>query len=74
MFDQAGCGGCHTLAAAHSTGTAGKKLDGASLDAATVERFVRGGASGMPSFKDQLSDAEIRQVSDFVARSSRPAR
>lgn len=73
-FDHAGCGGCHMLEAAHSTGTAGKKLDGASLDAATVGRFVRSGASGMPPFKDQLSDAEIQQVSDFVARSSRPAK
>lgn len=69
-FDDAGCGSCHTLAAAHATGTAGPKLDGRSVDQATVERFVRDGASGMPSFKDQLSDVQIRQVAEFVAQSS----
>ena len=70
VFDQAGCGSCHTLAAAHSSGTAGPKLDGLSLDPATVARFVRDGTSGMPPFKDQLSDKQIQQVADFVARSS----
>jgi mono/diheme cytochrome c family protein len=70
VFDQASCGSCHTLAAAHSSGTAGPKLDGRSLDPAAVERIVRNGASGMPPFKDQLSDKQIQQVTDFVARSS----
>jgi mono/diheme cytochrome c family protein len=69
-YDNASCGSCHTLAAAHSTGTAGTKLDGLGLDAATVERTVRKGAPGMPSFTDQLSDEQIRQLADFVARSS----
>jgi mono/diheme cytochrome c family protein len=69
-FDDASCGSCHTLAAAHATGTAGPKLDGRPLDRATVERFVRNGASGMPSFKGQLSDAQIQQVAEFVAQSS----
>lgn len=71
VFDQASCGSCHTLAAAHSTGTAGPKLDGLGLAPATVARFVHDGASGMPPFKDQLSDTQIQQVADFVARSSR---
>jgi cytochrome c6 len=72
-FDDAGCGICHTLAAAHATGTAGPNLDGRSLDRATVERFVRNGKSGMPSFKDQLSDTQIQQVAEFVAQSSSSA-
>lgn len=70
-FDQANCGSCHTLAAAHSTGKVGKKLDGLSLDAATVEHWVRTGGGGMPVFTDQLSDTQIQQVSQFVAESSR---
>jgi mono/diheme cytochrome c family protein len=70
VFDDASCGSCHTLAEAKASGTAGPKLDGRSLDAATVARFVRDGGSGMPPFKDQLSDAEIQQVSDYVARAS----
>jgi len=70
VFDQASCGSCHTLAAAKASGTAGPRLDGRSFDAATVARFVRDGGSGMPPFKDQLSDTGIRQVSNFVARAS----
>jgi sulfite dehydrogenase len=70
VFDNATCASCHTLAAANASGTAGPKLDGRSLDAATVERFVRDGGSGMPPFKDQLSDTEIQQVADYVAKAS----
>lgn len=71
VFDQANCGSCHTLAAAHSKGTVGKKLDGLSLDAATVEHWIRTGGGGMPVFTDQLPDTQIQQVAEFVARSSR---
>jgi mono/diheme cytochrome c family protein len=74
VFDDAGCGSCHTLAAAHASGTAGPRLDGAQLDAARVERVVRDGASGMPPFKDQLGSKQIHQVADFVARSSQRQR
>ena len=70
VFDQANCATCHTLAAAHSTGTVGKKLDGLGLDVATVEHWVRTGGGGMPTFKDQLTDAQIQQVAEFVSRSS----
>ncbi len=69
-FDQAGCGSCHTLAAAHATGKVGKKLDGLRLDAATVEHWVRTGGGGMPTFTGQLSDEQISQVAQFVAQSS----
>jgi mono/diheme cytochrome c family protein len=69
-FDQAGCGSCHTLAAAHATGKVGKKLDGLRLDAATVEHWVRTGGGGMPTFTGQLSDEQITQVAQFVAQSS----
>jgi mono/diheme cytochrome c family protein len=69
-FDSANCGSCHTLAAAHSSGTAGPKLDGAKLTAARVADVVRHGATGMPSFADQLSSSQIQQVADFVARAA----
>ncbi len=65
------CSTCHTLAAAHATGTVGPNLDHRGFDAAAVESKVRGGAAGMPAFSDQLSDTQITQVSQFVARSSR---
>jgi cytochrome c551 len=71
VFADANCGSCHTLAAAHTSGTAGKKLDHAALDVATVERWVRSGGSGMPAFQDQLSATQIQQVAQFVANASR---
>jgi mono/diheme cytochrome c family protein len=71
VFDNATCGSCHTLAAASSHGTAGPKLTGRKLDAATVEHWVRTGGNGMPDFGDQLSAEQIRQVAQFVAQASK---
>jgi cytochrome c553 len=70
VFDDAGCGTCHTLAAADASGKTGPNLDEVRPTAERVERQVRNGGNGMPSFDDQLSDEEIRQVSDFVATSA----
>jgi mono/diheme cytochrome c family protein len=64
------CATCHTLAAAHATGTVGPNLDHRRYDVATVESKVKGGATGMPAFGDQLSDTQIKQVSQFVTKSS----
>ncbi len=64
------CATCHTLAAAHATGTVGPNLDHRRFDAGTVESTVKVGATGMPAFSDQLSDTQIKQVSQFVAQSS----
>jgi mono/diheme cytochrome c family protein len=67
VFAKAGCGSCHTLADAGSSGNVGPNLDEAkpSYDKA-VER-VTGGAGVMPSFKDQLSEKEIQDVAAYVS-------
>ncbi len=61
------CASCHTLAAAGASGTIGPNLDDAkpTLDLA-VDR-VTNGQGVMPSFKDQLSEAQIQAVAKFVA-------
>ena len=64
------CGGCHTLGAAGTTGSIGPNLDDLKPDAATVERQVRNGGGGMPAFEGQLSDAEIKAVSAYVAETA----
>ncbi len=64
------CATCHTLSAAHATGTVGPSLDHKSFTAASVEEKVRHGAAGMPAFSDQLSGTEITQVSQYVANAS----
>ena len=70
VFASAGCGGCHTLAAAGSSGAVGPNLDDLQPDAATVEAAVRNGRGAMPSFEDQLSEEEITAVATYVAESA----
>ena len=63
----AGCASCHTLADAGATGTIGPNLDATqpSFDLA-VDR-VTNGLGGMPSFADQLSEQQIRDVAAYVS-------
>jgi mono/diheme cytochrome c family protein len=66
IFASAGCGGCHTLAAAGSDGTVGPNLDDAKPSLELAIDRVTNGQGGMPSFKGQLSEAQIRAVAEFV--------
>jgi mono/diheme cytochrome c family protein len=70
IFKQAGCAGCHTLRAAQSTGTTGPNLDQLKPSADVVERQVRNGGGGMPSFTGRLSDQQIKAVAQYVSRSA----
>jgi mono/diheme cytochrome c family protein len=70
VFADAGCGNCHTLAAAGASGTTAPNLDERQPDRDRVEEQVREGGGGMPSFEGQLSDEEIEAVSDYVAENA----
>jgi mono/diheme cytochrome c family protein len=70
VFADAGCGDCHTLAAAGASGKVGPNLDELRPNQKRVEQQVRNGGNGMPSFADKLSAEEIRQVAAFVATSA----
>jgi mono/diheme cytochrome c family protein len=67
VFASAGCGNCHTLKAAGSTGTVGPNLDDAHPSRALVVNRVTNGKGGMPSFKGQLTTAQIQAVAQFVS-------
>jgi mono/diheme cytochrome c family protein len=67
IFASAGCGGCHTLAAAGSSGTVGPNLDEAKPSQELAVDRVTNGQGGMPSFKGQLSEEQIQAVAEFVA-------
>jgi cbb3-type cytochrome c oxidase subunit III len=67
IFASAGCTGCHTLADAGSTGTVGPNLDQAKPSKELVVDRVTNGQGGMPSFKGQLSEAQIQAVADYVS-------
>ena len=70
VFASAGCGGCHTLEAAGSSGSIGPNLDESQPDTElTVER-VTNGAGAMPSFKDQLSEQQIADVAAYVVENT----
>ena len=60
VFASAGCGGCHTLKAAGSTGNVGPNLDQLKPSEATVAHQVEVGGGAMPPFKGQLSAARSR--------------
>jgi len=67
VFSSASCGGCHTLAAAHSTGTVGPNLDQLKPMFPIVVRQVTNGGVKMPAFKDRLSKKQIDAVAKYVA-------
>jgi len=67
VFAKAGCGSCHTLKAAGSSGNVGPNLDQLKPPKATVAHQVEVGGGAMPAFKGQLSAAEIDAVADFVS-------
>jgi mono/diheme cytochrome c family protein len=62
------CGGCHTLAAAGTTGTVGPNLDDLQPDQATVQAAIQDGPGAMPA--NLLTGAQARQVAAFVAASA----
>jgi cbb3-type cytochrome c oxidase subunit III len=63
----ANCGSCHTLADAGTSGNIGPNLDDAQPPAELVVERVTNGKGVMPSFRDQLSEEEIRAVADYVS-------
>ncbi len=64
------CATCHTLAAAGSNGKVGPNLDSIAPDEARVKAIVVNGRGGMPAFADVLTEAQIDEVSAYVADSA----
>jgi mono/diheme cytochrome c family protein len=70
VFASAGCGGCHTLKAAGSSGTVGPNLDTLKPPFDRIVTQVENGGGGMPPFKGMLSQKQIDDVSAFVYAST----
>ncbi len=80
LFDSLGCGDCHTLAAADSSGTIGPNLD--EVLAGESRSFIResitdpnaeiapGYTGIMPSFADDLSPEELESLVTFLEQST----
>jgi mono/diheme cytochrome c family protein len=70
LFNEAGCAGCHSLTAAGARARVGPDLDALKPTFEQVASQVREGGSGMPAFAGELTDAEIAEISSFVADSA----
>lgn len=70
VFASAGCASCHTLAAAKAHGTVGPNLDQAKPPLSKVVLRVTKGQGAMPSFKGQLTDKQIADVTAYVVKAS----
>ena len=64
------CAACHTLSKAGTSGKVGPNLDELSLEPADVEEQIRKGGGGMPPFENQLSDAEIKALVQYLTGSN----
>jgi mono/diheme cytochrome c family protein len=62
-----GCGSCHTLADAGTSGSVGPNLDESQPSFELAEDRVRNGAGAMPPFEGQLSDQQIVDVATYVS-------
>jgi mono/diheme cytochrome c family protein len=67
IFKGAGCGGCHTLAAAGASGTTGPNLDQLKPAFPIIVTQVTNGGAVMPPFKGKLTPAQIQAVAKYVA-------
>lgn len=72
IFTEAGCGGCHALAAAGTAGTVGPNLDELLPNEARVNAAVTNGIGAMPAFGGQMSEADIAALSAYVSRAAGP--
>jgi cytochrome c6 len=70
VYASAGCGSCHTLLAAKSTGTVGPNLDTLKPDYRAVTAQVTNGGAQMPSFKSTLKTQQIADVAAYVVDST----
>lgn len=70
VFAEAGCGACHVLADAGTTGTIGPSLDERKPSFELAVQRVTNGMGVMPSFKDQLTEQQIRDVAAYVSQAA----
>jgi mono/diheme cytochrome c family protein len=70
VWVSSGCGGCHTLAAAASTGTLGPNLDDSKPTSSVVILQVTNGGSPMPAFGNQLTPQQIADLAAYVVAST----
>ena len=71
LLFESNCGSCHVLADAGTSGTIGPNLDQAKPTLQKAITQITNGGGGMPPFKGQLSQAQIRALAQYVVESTR---
>ena len=66
----AGCGGCHTLADAGTSGTVGPNLDQSPASEELVVDRVTNGRGAMPPFQGTLTEQQIADVAAYVSQAA----
>jgi mono/diheme cytochrome c family protein len=67
---EANCGSCHVLADAETSGTVGPNLDQAKPTLQKAITQITNGGGGMPPFKGQLTEKQIRALAQYLVRST----
>jgi mono/diheme cytochrome c family protein len=70
VWASAGCGSCHTLRAAGSTGNVGPNLDDSHPGQDIVIQRVTNGINVMPAFAGQLTTGQIMDLAAYVYQST----
>src|SRR5262245_24030233 len=70
IFASSGCGSCHTLSEAGTSGTVGPNLDDAKPSYELAVTRITEGRGAMPTFKSQLSEQQIADVAQYVVEST----
>jgi mono/diheme cytochrome c family protein len=70
LFASSGCGSCHTLDAAGTSGEIGPNLDDAQPPFELVVERVTNGMGQMPPFSGTLSPEQINDVAAYVVQST----
>jgi mono/diheme cytochrome c family protein len=68
LLFQSNCGSCHVLADAGTSGTIGPNLDQARPTLQRAITQITNGGGGMPPFKGQLSEQQIRMLAQYIVR------
>ncbi len=70
IYTSSGCGACHVLQAAGSSGSVGPNLDESQPPLELAIDRVTNGAGAMPAFKGQLTEQQIADVATYVVEST----
>jgi cbb3-type cytochrome c oxidase subunit III len=68
LLFESNCGTCHVLADAGTSGTIGPNLDQAKPSLQKAITQITNGGGGMPAFKGQLTEKQIRALAQYLVR------